>query len=219
MPTPKLTLPELVEGQTNSETTVNESLQTIDALIGGRVEDRDLTAPPASPSAGDAYIVGASATGDWASQDGNIAIYNSGWEFIAPTGGIQIFVHDEKVLYCYSSAESDWFPVQPLYSTSEHWTGRYGEGGSKIYAKCFAGLSCPNNTTTNHAHSITNIDLAKRINFEMSFTDGSTVSEANFSNTAVSLYAQITSTNIKIIADYNASGSTADVRLEYCKTA
>ena len=219
MTTPKLTLPVLVEGQTNSESTVNETFQIVDALMAGRVEDRDLTSPPASPANGDTYIVGASATGDWASQDGNVAIYNSGWTFVSPVGGMQIFVHDEKILMCYSSAESEWFPVQPMHSTSEHWTGRYGEGGAKLYAKCFTGLSCPNNATTNHAHGITNIDLTKRINFEMSLTDGIAVSEANFSNSSVSLYAQVTATNLEIITDYNASGSTADVRLEYCRTS
>lgn len=217
--TPKLSLPVLVEGQTNSENTVNDSFKLLDALTSGRVEDRDLTVPPASPSEGAMYIVGASATGDWSGQDDNIAIYNSGWSFIAPVGGLQIFVHDEKALFCYSSVEAEWFPVQTLYSTTEHWTGRYGEGGSKIYAKCFAGLSCPNTTTTNHAHSITGLDISKRIDFEASFNDGSTSQEINFSQSAtIMIYLKIDGTNLKITSTANFSSNTADVRLEYCKT-
>jgi hypothetical protein len=216
--TPNLTLPTLTEGQSNGETTVNSSITILDALVACRVEDIDLTAPPISPSAGDTYIVGGSATGDWAGQDGKIAIYDSGWTFIAPVGGQMIFVHDEKELVCYSSAESEWFPVQPRWSTTEHWTGKYGESGSKIYGKCFAGLACPNATTTNHAHSITNLDVSKFMDIEISFNDGTDSAEMNYDLGSHRIYSQIDATNIKITGSTNFSGYTADVRLEYMKT-
>tara|TARA_R110000824_G_scaffold20947_1_gene78569 strand:+ start:4038 stop:4697 length:660 start_codon:yes stop_codon:yes gene_type:complete len=219
MATANLAIPALVEGQTNSETTVNESLQIIDGLLAGRIEDRDLTAPPSEVN-GKAYIVATSPTGDWAGKAGSIAIYNSGWTFITPTGGMQFFVHDEKALYCYSSVESLWFPVQDLHSTTEHWTGRYGEGGLKLYAKCWTGLACPNNATSTHAHSITNFDATKQVNFEISFTDGTTVSEFNFvQSTSIIAYVKVNATNILITSNANISGSTADVRLEYTKTS
>ncbi len=222
MATANLAIPSLVEGQTNSETTVNESLQIIDGLMAGRIEDRDLTAPPAgSPSInGKAYIVATSPTGDWTAKAGKIAIYNSGWTFITPTGGMQFFIHDEKALYCYSSVESLWFPVQNLHSTAEHWTGRYGEGGAKIYAKSFTGLACPNATTSTHAHSITDFDVTKQVNFEISFTDGTTASEFNYVQSAsIIAYVKVNATNILIISNANLSGNTADVRLEYTKTS
>tara|TARA_R110002020_G_scaffold41325_3_gene121959 strand:+ start:5169 stop:5828 length:660 start_codon:yes stop_codon:yes gene_type:complete len=219
MATPNLAIPALVEGQTNSETTVNESLQIIDGIIAGRIEDRDLTAPPTGVD-GKAYIVASSPSGEWSSKAGKIALYNSGWTFITPTGGMQFFVHDEKAIYCYSSVESEWFPVQPLHSTTEHWTGRYAEGGGKLYAKCFTGLACPNSATSTHSHSISNLDCAKQINFEASFTDGTTVSEFNFvQTTSIIAYVKVNATNILITTNFNLSGSTADIRIEYSKTS
>ena len=220
MATYNLAIPSLVEGQTNSESTVNESLQILDALSAGRIEDRDLTAPPGSPTNGKVYLVANSPSGDWSGKAGKLAIYNSGWTFITPTGGMQFFIHDEKALYCYSSQESEWFPVQPLHSTTEHWTGRYGEGGSKIYAKCFTGKACPNSATSTHAHSISNLDVSKQVNFEVSFTDGTTVSEFNYvASTSIIAYVQVNATNILITSNANISGFTADIRLEYMKTS
>ena len=52
MATPILSLPTLTEGQTNSETSVNNALIALDALAALRIEDNDLTAPPGSPTAG-----------------------------------------------------------------------------------------------------------------------------------------------------------------------
>ena len=220
MATANLAIPSLVEGQTNSETTVNQSLQIIDSLMAGRIEDRNLTAPPGSPVNGQAYIVAASPSGAWTGKAGKIALFETGWTFITPTGGMQFFIHDEKALFCYSSQESAWFPVQDLHSTTEHWTGRYAEGGLKLYAKCWTGLACPNNTTTTQAHSISNFDATKQVNFEISFTDGTTVSEFNFvQSTSIIAYVKVNATNILITSNANISGSTADVRLEYSKTS
>jgi len=108
MTTPKHLFPELIEGQANSETTVNDVLQQIDALLSCRVEDRDLTAPPASPVNGDVYIVAATATGDWAGQEAKLAIYQNGWTFKSPVGGQIVHVHDEAVHLIYASNASSW---------------------------------------------------------------------------------------------------------------
>ena len=43
------------------------------------VIDADLSAPPGSPSEGDRYIVGPSATGDWSGHDGEIADRHPVW--------------------------------------------------------------------------------------------------------------------------------------------
>lgn len=108
MASPNLSLALLTEGATNSESTANAALLLLDALVACRVEDRDLTAPPGSPADGKVWIVGASATGDWAGQDGNLAIYNEGWTFVAPHGGMVIFVQDEVALLYYDSSGSAW---------------------------------------------------------------------------------------------------------------
>lgn len=48
--------------------------------------------PPGSPSVGDAYIVGAAPTGDWAAHATDIAIYTlRGWVFATPDTGITVY--------------------------------------------------------------------------------------------------------------------------------
>lgn len=219
MATPNLSLPTVTEGATNNESQVNDFLIVLDGLGAARVEDRDLTAPPGSPSDGQMYIVGASATGDWAGQDGNLAIYDTtnGWAFVAPTGGMQVFIHDEKELNCYSSQESLWFPVQERWSTTEHWTGKYGKGGGKIWSKCLEGITCPNAGTVNTAHGITSVTLTAPVKFQDAFYDGSTVSEANYDAGTVRLYAELDATNYILKSNVNLSAYTCDVRLEYQK--
>ena len=69
------------------------------------VIDKDLTAPPGSPSEGDRYIVGPSATGDWAGQDDKIAwYYNSAWNFDTPAEGWKTWVKDEDTTYQYTGS-------------------------------------------------------------------------------------------------------------------
>lgn len=64
------------------------------------VEDKDLSTPPGSPSAGDRYIVGASGTGDWVSQDNAIAEYSgTAWTFYTPREGDAVYIKDEDLTY------------------------------------------------------------------------------------------------------------------------
>lgn len=87
----------------------------IDGLIQCHVKDKDLTAPPGSPANGDMYIVGAAATGAWATHSGKLARYytvgtgSPAWQFFTPKAGWQVRVEDEIVsgvpaLYTYSGA-------------------------------------------------------------------------------------------------------------------
>lgn len=78
------------------------------ALHSLMVLDKDLTAPPGSPNAGDRYIVGAGATDDWSGQGGNIASYfDSTWAFYTPTEGWLVWVADEDALYYYTGSAWD----------------------------------------------------------------------------------------------------------------
>lgn len=74
------------------------------------VIDKDLTAPPGSPSTGDRYLIGldtgaSAATGDWATHDGEIAEYNGvSWVFVTPTTGSFIACDDEvNSIYLFGS--------------------------------------------------------------------------------------------------------------------
>jgi hypothetical protein len=90
--TPRLALPFISVGQAQKEFTHNESLQILDALVGGAVEGRPLSAAPDSPPLGACYIVGGDATGAWAGKANCVAEWTSGgWRFIAPPEGMAMY--------------------------------------------------------------------------------------------------------------------------------
>jgi hypothetical protein len=71
------------------------------------VIDRDLTAPPGSPTSGDTYIPAATATGDWAGHEDEIALWDgSDWVFYTPRTGWVAFIEDESKLSAFYS--SSW---------------------------------------------------------------------------------------------------------------
>jgi len=65
-----------------------------------------LSAPPVSPSAGDRYLVGASATGDFLGQEDKIAEFNGSiWTFISPVTGFKVSSDAENDgLYLYTGS-------------------------------------------------------------------------------------------------------------------
>ncbi|MBY4635658.1 DUF2793 domain-containing protein [Sphingopyxis sp. XHP0097] len=88
--TPRLSLPLLATAQAQKEVTHNEALVLIDALVQMAVVDGPQSDPPAAPTPGDAWLVGAAATGAWAGQDMTIAIWTAGgWRFVVPRAGMR----------------------------------------------------------------------------------------------------------------------------------
>jgi len=71
--TPRSALPLLAAAQSQKHVTHNEALLELDALISTTILDRDLTAPPPTPTDGDTYLVKATGTGAWMGQDGRLA--------------------------------------------------------------------------------------------------------------------------------------------------
>ena len=84
MPTPRAAAPYIVSNQSQKGVTYNEAMNIFDTLVDATIIDMTSTAPPGSPTTGDAYIIAVAATGDWVDEDGNLAFYNSGldrdWE-------------------------------------------------------------------------------------------------------------------------------------------
>lgn len=94
---PRIGLPLISANQSQKEVTHNESLIILDALHGG-VLSRTTTAPPATPTEGDAYIVPGGATGDWQGHTDEIAYYfGSVWNFLPATSasGLPVYVVDD----------------------------------------------------------------------------------------------------------------------------
>ncbi len=213
---PIVGVPRLVEGGESSETQVNESNNMIESIASLKILDRDLTAPPGSESEGDAYIVGTGATGTWVDEDDNIAIYYSGYIFIEPKGGMIAFIHDEKQWYCYSSQESEWHPMQDVWSATEHWTGRYSViDGDKIYAKTIDCGALPNATSDANAHSVTGIALDNHFKAEGFALQATKMLHLPCDEVQVTL----DSTNLNVITVTDLSGYTGSrIRIEYTKT-
>lgn len=88
----RFALPLLNAGQAQKEIYHNEALAVLDLLAHAAVEDHDLDTPPSSPAPGQCWIVGASPTGAWAGQAGNMAGWTSGgWRFIESRAGMTVW--------------------------------------------------------------------------------------------------------------------------------
>jgi hypothetical protein len=103
--TPNLGLPCIEGSQAQKHITHNDALRILDSLVQLVVLDRDLTAPPGSPSDGQRWIVKAGATGAWAGHDNVIAAWQDGaWLFSAPQTGWLAYMADEGALVAWSGS-------------------------------------------------------------------------------------------------------------------
>lgn len=102
-----LALPFIEGGELLPDVTLNETLRLIDTLVQLAIVDRDLNAPPVSPTEGQRWIVKASPspTGAWAGHGNHIAAWqDGGWVFCAPQTGWLAFVVDEAALVVWSGS-------------------------------------------------------------------------------------------------------------------
>jgi hypothetical protein len=91
--TPRFGLPFILPGQAQKELFHNEALSAADALIHAAAETVPLPAPPASPQAGQCWIVAAAATGTWAGKDHQLASWTAGgWRFCPPVPGMRVWI-------------------------------------------------------------------------------------------------------------------------------
>jgi hypothetical protein len=82
--TPNADIPNQEPGSTTTDALFNEFAAIVDAWQNCVVQSIGETVPPGSPTAGQRFIVGASATGAWADHDNEMALYNGGWQFYSP---------------------------------------------------------------------------------------------------------------------------------------
>lgn len=92
----------------------NPNFARLEALVSLTVIEITPT-PPTTPTNGDCYIVGASATGVWAGHDDDVAVYytTGGWIYIDPVVGLRAFDRDTDAYYRFDGA--DW--VQEVVAT------------------------------------------------------------------------------------------------------
>ena len=97
-----LALPYIQPSQAQKHVTHNEALRILDVIVQLAVLDRTRTAPPGAAALGDRHVVAAGATGDWAGQDGAIAVFDlEGWVFFAPLPGwrAEVLAESTSILF------------------------------------------------------------------------------------------------------------------------
>lgn len=83
------------------------------------VKDKDLSAPPGSPTISDSYIVAAAGSGAWAAKDKYVATWTArGWQFQVPTAYDLAAVIDETTIYHYSAGGS-WTSGFPFITVGD----------------------------------------------------------------------------------------------------
>jgi len=83
---------------------MDANLKRLGAVVGLSVINRTTTAPPASPTNGDRYIIPAGATGAWAGRTDQIAVRVAGaWEYYTPAIGWLAYIVAEDKLAAYKA--------------------------------------------------------------------------------------------------------------------
>jgi hypothetical protein len=135
--TSNLGLPCIEGNQAQKHVTHNDALRILDTLVQLAVLDRDLTAPPGSPTEGQRWIVKTGATGAWVGHVNAIAAWQDGaWQFSAPKTGWVAFVVDEAALVVWNgSAWSDYFSTVAIQNLSMLGVGTTADTTNRVSAK------------------------------------------------------------------------------------
>ncbi len=103
--TVKLGLELISASQSQKEVTYALAMNRLDVIVQGRVLSANFSNPPTTPAEGDAYIIGASPTGVWASKANQIAYYyGGGWYYMPPVSGMRLRVLDVGAYYYYNGS-------------------------------------------------------------------------------------------------------------------
>ena len=107
---PILSLPYIQQAQAQKHVTHNEALRILDAVTQLSVISADLAVPPGQPAAGDRYVVAAGASGGWAGQAQQLAVWVDGsWQFHAPLTGWRADIAGTGEVIRFDGTE--WQPV------------------------------------------------------------------------------------------------------------
>ena len=101
----RLSLSYVMDAQAQKHVTVNETTRALDALVHMAALSRAVAAEPASPTAGDGYILPSGKTGAaWAAMTDNaVAVYqDNAWMEYLPVVGMTLYVQDEAAHYVWN---------------------------------------------------------------------------------------------------------------------
>ena len=90
-----LGLPYIQPAQAQKHVTHNEAIRHLDAIVQLAVAGPPAATPPDAAAEGARHVVGAGAVGDWAGQDGAVALRETGaWIFLRPRPGWQAVIEE-----------------------------------------------------------------------------------------------------------------------------
>lgn len=94
----RLALPFIAAGQAQKELTHNEALTLIDAALAAAAQSAGLNDPPATPAAGQCWVVGDAPTGARIDHAGALACRTeSGWRFVPAIEGMKVWLQDQRL--------------------------------------------------------------------------------------------------------------------------
>ena len=102
--TDRFALPLLQPGQAQKEMWHNEAIAALDLLVQPMAVAMAVDTPPATPEAGQAWIVGTAATGAWSGKADHVAGWTGGgWRFVAPVDGMTVWVAADALAARFTS--------------------------------------------------------------------------------------------------------------------
>jgi hypothetical protein len=111
-----LSLPFIMPSQAQKHVTHNEALEKLDAIVQLHVLGA-AAIPPATPKAGERWIVAQAPMGVFAGHSGEIAIFRNGaWVFVRPAAGWTLLNRATGRLIAFDG--SDWIDLEPPASLS-----------------------------------------------------------------------------------------------------
>lgn len=116
--TPRLRLGEMADAQELDAMAINDALIQLDAFTDICLKDLFVVTPPASPSDGDMYLLGAVPTGVWSGYAYKLAYcIDGGWRFYMPFDGLRAFVSGSNRFLVYLGGQ--WIDSNALINASE----------------------------------------------------------------------------------------------------
>lgn len=219
----------LTEGQSSAHITANHLYTVAAGLAGLEVADITTAQPGADPADGTFYIIPDTGTitgTEWTSSgtpngpaaNNDVMYFNQGWYVLNPRGGTIAYVEDEDIRYTYDPALAKWIKVMPdTYTTTESelpypWTASDEVG----YQKVVTIGALPNNTTGSTAHGASP-DTAHPIDCHLMWDNGTLFRVGNWTDGTDRLDFEVTSTNIVITTNFDASSFSGHAILRYAK--
>jgi len=99
-----LTLPFIQPAQAQKHVTHNEAIELLDIIVQLCLQACDADTPPAAPTEGQSWHIGAAPNGEWTGNAGMIASWaGGGWLYFAPQQGWRAYDASSGVMRVYSS--------------------------------------------------------------------------------------------------------------------